>query len=70
MCAVVLLQWVALPPTHGTARPGAGVPALAVLDSDGSLLTSQKRGEFTSVARLGPHDIVAFLETWKPSRAR
>ncbi|HTS12391.1 MAG TPA: thioredoxin family protein [Candidatus Limnocylindrales bacterium] len=47
-----------------------GVPALAVLDSDGSLLTSQKRGEFTSVARLGPNDIVAFLEAWRPSRAR
>lgn len=46
-----------------------GVPALAVLDSNGRLLTSQKHGEFQSVIKLGPDDIVRFLETWKPPQA-
>ncbi len=44
-----------------------GVPALAVLDSNGRLLISQKRGEFQSVIKLGPDDIIRFLEKWKPA---
>lgn len=43
-----------------------GVPALAVLDPNGRLLTSQKLGEFHSVIKLGPDDIIRFFEKWKP----
>jgi thiol:disulfide interchange protein len=43
-----------------------GVPAIAVLDSDGKLLFSQKRGEFEAARSLGPEDILAFLNQWKP----
>jgi thioredoxin 1 len=44
-----------------------GVPSLAVLDPDGKLLFSQKQGEFESSARLGPEDVVEFLNKWKPA---
>lgn len=47
-----------------------GVPALAVLDRNGRLLTSQKQGEFQSVINLTPDDIVRFLEKWKPAQER
>jgi len=43
-----------------------GVPALAVLDSAGKLLTSQQHGEFESAVKIGPGDITQFLEHWKP----
>jgi hypothetical protein len=43
------------------------VPALAVLDSAGKLLFSQTHGEFENTRRLGPEDIVAFLNQWKPA---
>jgi thioredoxin 1 len=43
-----------------------GVPALAVLDSNGKLLFSQTHGEFENTHRLGPEDIIAFLNQWKP----
>jgi thioredoxin 1 len=43
-----------------------GVPALAVLDSDGKLLFSQKRGEFEAARSMAPEDILAFLSQWKP----
>jgi thioredoxin 1 len=43
-----------------------GVPALAVLDADGKVVFSQKSGEFESSARLGPEDVVQFLDKWKP----
>lgn len=46
-----------------------GVPALAVLDSDGKLLYSQQQGEFEDSVRIGPADVNAFLEKWKPARA-
>lgn len=42
-----------------------GVPALAVLASDGRLLYSQKNGEFEAARALGPDDLVAFLTRWK-----
>ncbi|MGA8366982.1 MAG: thioredoxin family protein [Candidatus Acidiferrales bacterium] len=45
-----------------------GVPALAVLDSDGKLLYSQQQGEFEDSVRIGPADVKAFLEKWKPPR--
>ena len=43
-----------------------GIPALAVLDQDGHLLFSQSNGEFEAARRLGPEDIVRFLNQWKP----
>jgi thioredoxin 1 len=42
-----------------------GVPALAVLDSHGKLLFSQKKGEFESMRKLGVSDLTTFLEHWK-----
>jgi len=45
-----------------------GVPAVAVLTSDGRLLFSQKQHEFSAARRMGPEDIVAFLQRWKPAR--
>lgn len=46
-----------------------GVPAIAVLDSDGKLLFSQKRGEFEAARSMAPEDILAFLNKWKPGTA-
>jgi len=43
-----------------------GVPSLAVLDPDGKLIVSQKKGEFESTTRIGPEDVVEFLKRWKP----
>jgi thioredoxin 1 len=45
-----------------------GVPSLAVLDPDGTLVYSQKQGEFESTARIGPEDVLQFLEKWKPTQ--
>jgi len=44
-----------------------GVPAAAVLDSDGKLLFSQKNQEFEKARSLAPEDILAFLNRWKPA---
>jgi hypothetical protein len=43
-----------------------GIPAIAVLDSSGKLLYSQKNGEFERARALGPEDLLAFLKKWKP----
>jgi thioredoxin 1 len=43
-----------------------GVPAIAVLDSDGKLLFSQKRGEFEAARSMAPEDILDFLHKWAP----
>jgi len=43
-----------------------GVPAIAVLDSDGKPLFSQKRGEFEAARSMAPEDILAFLHQWQP----
>jgi hypothetical protein len=43
-----------------------GVPSLAILDPDGKLVVSQKKGEFESTTRIGPEDVVDFLKRWKP----
>jgi thioredoxin 1 len=43
-----------------------GVPALAVLDSNGNVLYSQKQGEFENSVRIGPDDVTAFLKKWAP----
>ena len=39
-----------------------GVPSLAILDPDGKLVVSQKKGEFESTVRIGPEDVVAIPE--------
>jgi thioredoxin 1 len=43
-----------------------GVPAIAVVESDGTLLFSQKRGEFEAARSMAPEDILNFLNQWKP----
>jgi hypothetical protein len=43
-----------------------GIPALAVLDSDGKLLFSQKEGQFENARSLAPADLIDFLNKWKP----
>lgn len=45
-----------------------GVPALAVLDSRGHLLYSQKNGEFESMRRMDASSVTEFLNSWKASR--
>ena len=45
---------------------GKGIPALAVLDSDGKVLYSQKNGEWEAARSLDPDEIVGFLNKWKP----
>lgn len=47
-----------------------GVPAIAVLDADGKLLFSQKRGEFEAARSMAPEDILDFLNKWKPAAPR
>jgi thioredoxin 1 len=44
------------------------VPAVAVLDPAGKLLYSQRNGEFKDARILGPEDLLAFLNQWKPNR--
>jgi len=46
-----------------------GVPAVAVLDSDGKLLFSQKRGEFEAARSMAPEDILDFLHKWAPGKS-
>ena len=43
-----------------------GVPVLAVLDSGGHLLVSQKQADFENTSKVEPRDIENFLERWKP----
>ena len=43
-----------------------GVPALAVLDSNGKLLFSDHGGEFEAARRMKVQTIIDFLEKWKP----
>jgi hypothetical protein len=47
-----------------------GVPAAAVLESDGKLLFTQKNKEFEKAQSLAPEDILAFLNKWKPAAAQ
>ena len=44
-----------------------GIPGLAILDSDGKLLVSQKNGEFENARALGPEDLLTFLNKWTPA---
>jgi hypothetical protein len=43
-----------------------GIPALAVAESDGKLVVSQKNGEFEDARGLTPDVLLAFLNHWKP----
>jgi thioredoxin 1 len=45
-----------------------GIPALAVLDSHGKLLYSQKEGEFENARAMDPASFVAFFRKWEPKR--
>lgn len=47
-----------------------GIPSLAVLNSEGQLITSQKQGEFESAAKIGMDDVREFLNRWKPEPAK
>jgi thiol-disulfide isomerase/thioredoxin len=42
-----------------------GVPALAVLDSEGHLVYSQKNGEFEAMRSMDPASVTQFLNHWK-----
>lgn len=42
-----------------------GVPALAVLDSTGNLLFSQRNKEFENMRAMQSSDVTAFLKRWK-----
>ncbi len=44
-----------------------GIPAIAVIDSTGKLLFSQKQGEFEAARSLPAASILAFLNKWKPA---
>jgi hypothetical protein len=43
-----------------------GIPVLAVIESDGKLLMSQKNGEFEDARSLAPQALLEFLNKWKP----
>jgi hypothetical protein len=43
-----------------------GIPTLAVIESDGKVVVSQKNGEFEDARSLTPEALLAFLNQWKP----
>jgi len=43
-----------------------GIPVLAVVESDGKLVVSQKNGEFEDARSLTPEALLEFLNKWKP----
>ncbi len=43
-----------------------GIPALAVAESDGRLVVSQKNGEFEDARSLTPAALLEFLNKWMP----
>ncbi|MGA8502720.1 MAG: thioredoxin family protein [Candidatus Sulfotelmatobacter sp.] len=43
-----------------------GIPVLAVIESDGKLVVSQKNGEFEDARSLTPGVLLEFLNRWKP----
>jgi Thioredoxin-like len=45
-----------------------GIPALAVAESDGKLVISQKNGEFENARGLTPESLLEFLNKWKPEQ--
>ena len=47
-----------------------GVPALAVVESDGKLVVSQKNGEFENARAMTPEALLEFLNKWKQEATR
>ncbi len=45
-----------------------GVPSLGVLEANGTVVYAQKNGEFEATEKIGPKDVRAFLEKWKPGK--
>ena len=43
-----------------------GVPAVAILETDGKLLYSSGEGEFEAARRMLKRDLLAFLKRWSP----
>jgi thioredoxin 1 len=43
-----------------------GVPAMAVLRPDGTVVYGQKNGEFENMRTMQSSDLTTFLEAWKP----
>jgi thiol:disulfide interchange protein len=43
-----------------------GVPGLAVIDPNGTVVYSQRNGEFESMRKMDPNSVTEFLNTWKP----
>jgi len=43
-----------------------GIPALAVLDSQGTLLYAMDQGQFADARHMSYQSIKAFFEQWKP----
>jgi thioredoxin 1 len=43
-----------------------GIPALAVLETTGKLVISQKNGEFENARAMTPEALLEFLNKWKP----
>lgn len=49
----------------------SGIPAVAILDPDGSLLAAQREGEFRNASSLlSVAEIVTFFHRWAPERAQ
>jgi thiol:disulfide interchange protein len=44
-----------------------GIPVLAVAESHGTLVISQKNGEFEDARSLAPQALLEFLNKWKPA---
>jgi thioredoxin 1 len=47
-----------------------GIPAVAILESDGTLIYSQKHGEFENARRLTPEALLDFLKKWGSKTTR
>ena len=47
-----------------------GVPALAVVESNGKLVVSQKNGEFENARAMTPEALLEFLNKWKQEATR
>ena len=55
---------------HAGVPLNKGVPALAVMEADGTLLYSQKAGEFEAMRKMQSSAVTEFLTQWKPARAK
>lgn len=48
----------------------SGIPAVAILETDGSLVAAQREGEFRNASHLlSVAEIVSFFHRWAPERA-